>query len=265
MGREGRESLSLESAEGVSEPEPAYLELQAEVGISKHMGGLKATEELVELCNIGKGKYVLDVGCGTGKTSCFLAKKYGCRVVGVDTSEKMLDWSKERAKEEGVDSRVEFRVADAQNLPFEDNSFDAVICESVNAFIKNKQRALSEYVRVTKPGGYVGLNESTWIKEPPTELVEYFSSTVEEVEILTPDGWKELMENAGLRDIVVTTYKVNFLSDIINRIKLVGFRRILRAWSLVITNPACRSWIKKMSTPKNTYEYYGYGIYVGRK
>ncbi|MDI6888137.1 MAG: class I SAM-dependent methyltransferase [Methanocellales archaeon] len=83
------------------------------------MGGLKATRELIELCHINKGKYVLDVGCGVGKTPCYVAKMYGCRVVGVDISERMVDRAKERAKREGVENRVEFRVADAQNLPFD--------------------------------------------------------------------------------------------------------------------------------------------------
>jgi len=250
--------------EAVSEQKLDYLGFQAAVGITKHDGGSKATNELIELCQIGEGKHVLDVGCGTGRTACLLAKKHDCTVVGIDISEKMLDWSKERA-EEGVEDKVEFRVADAQDLPFEDNTFDAVICESVLAFVKSKQKAINEYVRVTKTGGYIGLNESTWIVSPPAELVEHFSSTVDEVEILSPDGWKELMENAGLRDIVVRSYRLSFLGLVVDRMRLVGLKRILRAWYLVITNPTYRSWIRNMHLPKNTYDYWGYGIYVGRK
>ena len=84
------------------------------------MGGLKATRELIELCHIDKDTYILDVGCGAGATPCYLAKRHGCRVVGVDISEGMIDRSNERARREGVEDRVEFRVADAQNIPFED-------------------------------------------------------------------------------------------------------------------------------------------------
>ncbi|MCX6010147.1 MAG: class I SAM-dependent methyltransferase, partial [Chloroflexi bacterium] len=149
------ESKEQSSPEKISELENSYFEVQAYWGMTKHMGGLKATEQLVELCHINQDKYVLVVGCGVGVTPCYLAKRYGCRVVGVDLSEKMVDRSKEGAKRKGVENRVEFRIADAQNLPFEDVTFDAVICESVNAFIENKPRALSEYVRVIKPGGYV--------------------------------------------------------------------------------------------------------------
>lgn len=120
-----------------------------------YIGGLKATKELIELCHINEGKYVLEVGCGVGITSCYIAKMYGCRVIGVDISERMIKRANERARGEGLGNRVRFVVADVQNLPFRDGLFDAVIGESVTAFPDDKQRAASEYVRVTKPEGYV--------------------------------------------------------------------------------------------------------------
>ena len=261
-----RDELSMEE---ISEPEPSYFKLQAYVGATKHHGGLKATRELIELCHIKKGKYVLDVGCGVGITSCYIAKRHDCRMVGVDISEGMIDRANEGAKREGVEDRVKFMVADAQNLPFEDALFDVVIGESITTFLEDKQRGVSEYVRVTRPGGYVGLNEATWIKAPPpTELVEYLSRYGGE--ILTSNGWEELLEGPGLRDIVVRTYKINALSEFINGIRRYGFKHLSRFWyralSLCIASSAYRSFIKEALTiPKNIFEYWGYGIYVGRK
>ena len=95
-----------------------YFDLQADFGITKHMGGRKATRELAELCHIQEGCYVLEVGCGIGTTACYLATEYGCQVAVVDISEKMLARAMNRAKKRGVETRVEFRVADAQQLPF---------------------------------------------------------------------------------------------------------------------------------------------------
>ena len=262
------------SPEEISEREPPFdtFELYAYLDLSKHLGGLKATKELIELCHIDKGKYVLDVGCGVGATPCYIAKRHDCRVVGVDISKRMIDRSNERAKREGVENRVEFKIADAQNLPFEDALFDAVIGESITAILEDKQRAVSEYVRVTKPGGYVGLNETTWVKTPPpTELVEYVSRTWGvKAEIPTSDGWEELLGGSGLRDIVVRTYKISTLSEGVNRIRRYGLKHFLRVWhrflSLYIVSPARRRIIKEMlATPKNMVEYLGYGIYVGRK
>ena len=267
---ENKKQLSPQEIPGL---EPSYFELQADWGITKHIGGLKATEELIELCHIEEGKYVLEVGCGVGITACYVAKRHGCRVVGVDISERMIDRSVERAKREGVEDRVEFKVADVQNLPFEDNLFDVVIGESVTAFPEDKQRAVSEYVRVTKPGGYVGLNEGIWIKTPPpTELVEYLSR-ITGARLETSDGWKELLEGSGLRDIEARTYKVNLLNEMISQIRRFDFREYLRAWhrflSQCITSPACRRFAKEALTVPNSIfkflEYAGYGIYVGRK
>ncbi len=254
------------------EKKQTIFDFQAEVGLTKQLGGLKATEELVGLCHIDEGKYVLDVGCGVGVTPCYLAKKYGCRVVGVDISGRMVERSDERAKREGVEDRVEFRVSDVQDLPFEDDLFDAVLCESVIAFPTDKQRAVNECVRVTKPGGYVGLNESTWLKAPPPpELVEWAAQDLSaNAKALTSDGWTGLLEYAGLREIVVRTYEIDTRNEAREIFRRYGCRRMLgvlcRILSLYAKSPAYRRFVKGVReggvTPANLADYFGYGICV---
>ena len=92
--------------------------MQASIGITKHIGGLEATNELLALCHLHEAREVLNVGCGIGVGSAYIARKYGCHVVGVDISEKMIAWSQRRAAEEGVADRVELRIADVRDLPF---------------------------------------------------------------------------------------------------------------------------------------------------
>jgi ubiquinone/menaquinone biosynthesis C-methylase UbiE len=149
------------------------------VGLTKHIGGVEATETLVKFCHIDQSKYVLDVGCGVGVTPCFIARRFGCRLVGVDISPKMVERSRERARKEKVADLVEFRVADAQDLPFEVGVFDAVITESVTAFPEDKQKAVDEYARVTRTGGYVGLNETVWLKVPPPPEVVAWAAQID--------------------------------------------------------------------------------------
>lgn len=149
-------STSSRGWDSVSSDEArSYFEFLANLGLTKHHGSMQATRELVELCHVRSGADVLDVGCGVGATPCYLAKELGCRVVGVDLLGKMIEQSRERAKLEGVEGLVELIVADARELSFKDDLFDAVIMESLNAFFEDKRRAMTEYVRVTKPGGYV--------------------------------------------------------------------------------------------------------------
>ncbi len=257
------------------ENKATIFDFQAEVGLTKQLGGLKATEELIELCHIDKDKYVLDVGCGVGVTPCYLAKRHGCRVVGVDIRDRMIDRSKERANKESIEDRVEFRVADAQDLPFEDDLFDAVICESVLAMVPDKPKAMHEYVRVTKPGGFVGLNESTWIKTPPpVEVVEWVGQDLSgNAQFLSADGWVGLLQGAGLREIVVRTYEIDTRNEAREILRRYGCRGMLgvlgRTLSLYARSPAYRRFVKEEReegvTPENLDEYFGYGLYVGSK
>lgn len=89
----------------------------------------------------------------------YIARKYSCYVVGIDKSAQMIAWSRQRAREEGVAGKVEFQVADVLALPFVADHFELVFCESVLNFVADKPQAISELVRVTKPGGHVGINE----------------------------------------------------------------------------------------------------------
>ena len=83
-----------------------FFDFAAEVGYTKHLGGVEATEKLVELCHIEAGKYVLDVGCGAGATAVYLTKRHGCRVAGVDISERMIERAKETASREGLADEI---------------------------------------------------------------------------------------------------------------------------------------------------------------
>lgn len=213
----------------------------------------------------------MDVGCGLGVTPRYIARKYGCRVVGIDISEEMIDKAKERARKEGIKNKVEFRVADAQALPFEKGLFDIVIGESVIAFL-DKQKGISECVQVTKPGGWVGFNEATWNKEPPLEFVEYISR-ITGAKLETSDSWKKLLESSGLRNIEIRIHKLSAVSQFIEEIRYIGLKDFTQGWfrflSLCIRSSAFRKYLKEAWPPKsvfkNYYRYLGYGLYVGRK
>jgi len=254
---------------------PTFFDFAAEVGLTKHIGGVEATEKLAELCHLGKDSYVLDVGCGAGITPCYLVKRYGCRVVGVDILEAMVARSRERAKKEGVMDRVEFKVADAQGLPFEDGIFDAVLTESVTAFPEDKQKAVNEYARVTRTGGYVGLNESTWLKVPsPPEMIAWASQDLgANITPLTAGDWTGLLKSAGLKDIVVKTFNIDLQDEsrgILRRYGCGGTLGVMwRMLGLYLRSSEYRKFVKDAGkggiTPKGLNEYFGYGLFVGRK
>jgi hypothetical protein len=147
--------------------------------------------------------------------------------------------------------------------------------ESVTAFSANKEQAVREYVRVTKPGGYVGMNESTWLKPDPTpEMVAWAAQDLgSNAVILDTEGWTELMENAGMKDLVVRSYPIkggDEFGHIVKRYGLGYFMRVLgRMLNLYRKNPQYRTFVKELKEsgviPKGMFEYLGYCICVGRK
>ncbi len=106
-----------------------------------------------------EGARILDVGTGTGFIALILAE-LGHEVVGVDISERMLDVARKKAEKMNLD--VKFRVADAENLPFNDEEFDAVVCRHVLWTLPNPRKALEEWGRVVKSGGKVVIIDGNW-------------------------------------------------------------------------------------------------------
>ncbi|MEJ2353055.1 MAG: methyltransferase domain-containing protein, partial [Anaerolineales bacterium] len=84
------------------------------------------------------------------------------------------------------------------DLPFKADRFDVVFTESVLIFVEDNTRAIRECVRVTKPGGHVGLNEGVWIKQQPPEMVGRVKDALGSF-IPTSEAWQVLWEASGLQ------------------------------------------------------------------
>ena len=108
---------------------------------------------MLELCPVGEGDRVLDVGCGVGSEAQRLAKLVGPRgrVVGIDRGESNIAEARRRAA--GLSLPVEFQVADAHQLNFTNHSFDLCRAERVLLFVEDPQKVLNEMVRLVRPGG----------------------------------------------------------------------------------------------------------------
>ena len=105
-------------------------------------------------CSRARGD-VLEVAVGTGRNLPFYPR--GVRLTGIELSPKMLDGARRRAEELGVEA--DLRVADAQDLPFADASFDTVVATLALCTIPDDRRAVAEVARVLRPGGRLLLLE----------------------------------------------------------------------------------------------------------
>ena len=109
---------------------------------------------LVDACGIGSDDRVLDVAAGTGNASIPAARR-GARVVASDLTPELLEAGRRRAETEGLD--IEWVTADAEQLPFESESFDVVMSSIGVMFAPHHEAAADELVRVCRPGGTIGL------------------------------------------------------------------------------------------------------------
>lgn len=110
--------------------------------------------DLVRRVGVGPGDEVLDVACGTGNAT-IPAAQAGARATGLDLTPELFDDARRRAAEAGVE--VEWVEGDAENLPYDDASFDVVLSTFGCMFAPDHRRAAAEIARVLRPGGRVGI------------------------------------------------------------------------------------------------------------
>jgi ubiquinone/menaquinone biosynthesis C-methylase UbiE len=119
---------------------------------------------LLQLINPKRSWKMLDVATGAGHTAMLFAP-YVARVTALDITEEMVLKTIEMAAIKGV-GNIDARVADAESMPFEDNTFDLVTCRLAFHHFTNQNKALSEMVRVLKPGGILGFVDNMVVDDP---------------------------------------------------------------------------------------------------
>jgi ubiquinone/menaquinone biosynthesis C-methylase UbiE len=140
------------------------------LGESFHPGGVELTVELAGMLRLDAQSNLLDVASGKGTSAFAVAERFGCRVSGVDLSAANVMESMVEAEKRGLSSRVQFIVGDAERLPFQPGSFDAVLCECAFCTFPDKAKAATEFARILRPGGRVGMSDLTRTAEPLPEL-----------------------------------------------------------------------------------------------
>jgi SAM-dependent methyltransferase len=161
--------------------------------------------EFFRWLEIDGSSHVLEVACGSGGPALFMARETGCRVTGVDLHDAGVAAANTSAEEQGLSERARFVLGDArQPLPFEDGSFDALLCiDSIN-HMYDRSRVLAEWHRVLRPGGRVLFTDPITITGMiRREEMAARSQGMGEFVFTAPGYDGTLLEGAGFEDIRV--------------------------------------------------------------
>lgn len=152
---------------------------------------------------------VLDAGCGYGAAARFLAQAFGCRVVGINISEKELALARRRAQEAGLADRCEFGYGDFHAMPFADAEFDVVWSQEAFLHGADKMKILAQCHRVLRPGGRLVLSDLLVRRQiSDTDRQQIYAR------LQTPSMWDEpdyrdAIEKAGLQLELAADWQAN--------------------------------------------------------
>ena len=196
-----------------------------------NVGAIQAyKQETFALLEAQVGSKVLDIGCGPGTDAQALAELVGSngRVVGVDKSETMIAAAQERTKEAKLP--LAFQVGDIYHLDFVDNTFDGCRADRVFHHLVEPEAALSELVRVTRPGGRIVLAEPDFdgiLIDSSNKIVT--RQVIQKRSDLYPNGWcgrqlASLFKQAGLTELMISPKTLIFEDfDFVNQ-HVLGLR-----------------------------------------
>lgn len=186
---------------------------------------------------------VLDVATGPGGVAISMARVSGCRVVGLDVSDRMLEQAKENLQVSGLSSSVQLVKARGEDLPFADECFDAVVFTFLLRYVADPRATIRELARVLKPGAQMASLEF-YVPEGPllhplwllhTRLVLPLGTR-----FLTP-GWSEV--GAFLGRSISTFYREHSLNDLSDMWRQAGMADV-RVKTLTMGG-ACVMWGRK--------------------
>lgn len=164
---------------------------------------VKWRKKVVKIVKDNKPESILDIATGTGDLAINLAETNASKIVGLDISSGMLEIGKEKIKKKNLEHKIEMVLGDSENMPFEDNTFDAITVAFGVRNFETLENGLKEILRVLKPSGvFVILETSVPSKTPYKQGYNFYTKNILPVigRIFSKDrsAYKYLCESASV-------------------------------------------------------------------
>jgi ubiquinone/menaquinone biosynthesis C-methylase UbiE len=162
-----------------------------------HIGGRVATENFLGQLSFSDQCHVLDVGCGLGGASRFVASNYGSQVTGIDLTEEYIETGKTLCTWVKLDTHITLHQGSALSMPFPDETFDGGYMMHVGMNIEEKSRLFAEVHRVFRPGATFGVYDVMRLEDGELAYPVPWATEKATSKLATPDDYKRALSDAG--------------------------------------------------------------------
>jgi SAM-dependent methyltransferase len=235
-------------------------------GITEHLGGVRATQQLLNLCPIPPSSAVVDLGCGTGFTACLLAQRNPLRILALDLNSSSIKSAQKRIRKRGYSDSIELIQADIHKIPIQNHQADVVIAESVLVFTQ-LNLALAEIRRVLKIEGSLADNEMILLKTPTPQLEDLLQKKMG-IQTFSLEGWKKHYAQAGFDVIHSSVHHLNLRDQLFSHLQVDGITNYIKAVVMGLSDKTLwRSFINReiFQAFLDFRSFIGYGLFILKK
>lgn len=238
------------------------------LGDSFHPGGLALTTKIGQLLQLTPDDHVLDVAAGQGMSAIHLAQTFGCRVTGLEYSQKAVAAGQTAVAQAELSHLVTLQQGDAESLPFDAAHFDVLLCECAFCTFPNKPAAAAEMARVLKPNGRLGISDLTRQGELPPELNTLMAWIACIADAQPISTYQQYLENAGL-SVTAVMKQDKALADMVKDVqgKVLGAELMVKLKKIAWPNAdfSLAKTIAKSAAEQVGKGTLGYAVLIGTK
>jgi SAM-dependent methyltransferase len=205
----------------------SYVDLLATLTESNRPpGGIDTIRRMISAGHLRPGIKVLHAGCNAGFFSRELVRRAGVQVAGIDINGAMVESATNRARMEGLDAYLRYCQADMRSLPFAQSTFDVVASAGALAFVnEDRELAISEWRRVTRPNGLLMNCEFFYARTPPANLLQRVSDIL---------------------GVSVPCYDLNYWLDLFRHPRLESYYVHVGEQDLAVSDKAVEGYVANM-------------------